>query len=97
MERYLNIIYFLPERRIGSSQNGDFIGLVTLLTKYRGTKLTEYVSKVRTHKKKQENGGSLSFNENMEQFYEFCGWFSQNPIIEAVKMAKYFQMWLCSI
>lgn len=99
LHRILDIILFLSERglafrgsseQIGDSHNGNFLGIVELLSKYDSV-LAEHVTRVRNA---QENETRLQVhylsNKIQNEFIEICGSFVQKSIIEEIKAAKYF-------
>ncbi|XP_033029698.1 zinc finger MYM-type protein 1-like [Lacerta agilis] len=76
--------------RLGDSHNGNFLGLVELLSKYDSL-LVEHVAQVRNA---QENGVRLQVHylssRIQNEFIEICGSFVQRSIIQEVLEAKYF-------
>jgi len=101
LERFLDIIFFLSERglpffgsneRIGNPNNGNFLGLVELLSKYDAI-LSEHVTKVRAsqEEKKRLQVHYLS-NKIQNEFIDLCGSFVQKKIINEINNAKYFSI-----
>ncbi|XP_065658749.1 zinc finger MYM-type protein 1-like [Hydra vulgaris] len=101
LERLLNVILFLSERGLalfGSSQhiydpdNGNFLGIIELLSKYDPI-LSEHVKKVHESQlnKKRLQVHYLS-TRIQNEFIELCGSFVQTKIIEEIQNTKYFSI-----
>ncbi|XP_065658026.1 zinc finger MYM-type protein 1-like [Hydra vulgaris] len=99
LERILDVILFLGERGlairgksdlIGYSHNGNFLGLLELISHYDPI-LKEHVIKV---KKSQDKGQRLQVhylsNRSQNEFIGLCAAEVRGQIIEECKSAKYF-------
>lgn len=99
LERILDVILFLSERglpffgsnkHIASEHNGNFLGIIELLSKYDPI-LYDHVQRIRDsqHNKNRLQVHYLS-RRIQNEFIELCGSFVQNKILEQIRTSKYF-------
>ena len=87
-----SLAFFGTDTLIGSQNNGNFLGIVELLSKYDPI-IAEHVSKVRSA---QVNNQKMHINymstKIQNEFIDICGSFVQRAIIDEVQNAKYFSI-----
>lgn len=99
LKRIVDVILFLSERglaffgdshKIGVPSNGNFLGIIELLSKY-DVILNEHVKKVQ---KSHEEGKKLQVhylsNDIQNEFIQICGNMVQKEIISSAMQSKYF-------
>ena len=99
LERILSVILFLSERglaffgsskRIEDPSNGNFLGIVELLSKYDPL-LSEHVKLVR---ESQESGKRMQVHylstHIQNEFIDLCSSFVQTTILDEIRSAKYY-------
>ena len=101
LKRIIDIVLFLGERglafrgssqRIGSADNGNFLGLIELLSKYDPI-LKVHVEKV---SESQQSGTRLPAHylssDSQNEFISACAYQVRTILIEKLKKAKYFSI-----
>jgi hypothetical protein len=99
LKRILDVILFMAERglaffgsshKIGDTDNGNFLGIVELLSKYDPV-LNEHLSKVRDT---QEKGVRMQTHylssDIVNEFIDICGKMVKENIVQEVERSKYF-------
>ena len=83
---------FCSSHRIGDCENGNFLGIIELLSKYDPL-LAEHVKRVResqeSHKRIQVHYLST---RTQNEFIELCGEFVQMKILDEIRNAKYYSI-----
>lgn len=99
--RILDVIFFLSERglallgsneNIGNPRNGNFLGIIELLSKYDPV-LYEHVKNVRESQDKNKRLQVHYLSSRIQnEFIEICGKFVQRKILDEIIDSKYFSI-----